>query len=146
MKKREVTIQFIFDAVEDGVNLAGTAKKKVGKVCTGTIKQTYSTTMPHRSFTLDQYNGIDYVYALEENQRDQIYQEMIDEVDGRATIDSMFTFDLHRGQHGHIYLIQDRRGHEDATTAETIDRNNRVVAQLVRFGYIDKLKSARSIF
>jgi hypothetical protein len=144
MKKRNVTIQFLFDSVESGINLRGTAKKRVGSVCTGSLNQTYETTMPSRSFTLAQYKGIDYVHALTEDQLDQIYQEMIDEVDSRATIESMFTFGLQRGQRGHIYLLQDNRRSWTRTTREMIDRNNRVVTQLVRFGYIDRLRLTRS--
>jgi hypothetical protein len=143
MKKRSVTIQFLFHSVEKGVNLAGTAKKKTGSVVTGSLNQTYDTTMPFRSFTLAQYKGIDGVHALTDEQIDHVYQEMIDEVDSRNEVKSMFTFDLHRGQRGHIWLLQDNRGSWGRTTGEMVERNNRVVAQLVRFGFIDRLRPTR---
>src|SRR5690606_28997130 len=120
MKKRNVTIQFLFTAIESGIDLAGTAKKKTGSVCVGSLEQTCSTTMPFKSFTLEQYSGFDYVRALTEDQRDQIFQEMIDEVGSRAEIDSMFTFDLRRGQRGHVYLSQDNRLNYSKTTDEML--------------------------
>ncbi|MBP9763302.1 MAG: hypothetical protein KBD10_00965 [Candidatus Pacebacteria bacterium] len=146
MKKREVTIQFIFKAIESNVNLVGTAKKRTGSVCIGGLEQSCLTTMPHRSFTLEQYKGWEGVRALDDDQIDQIFQEMIDEVTGREEVELMFTFDLRRGQRGHIYLSQDNRLDNSKTTDEMLQRNRFVVTQLVRFGYIDKLKSTRSNF
>jgi hypothetical protein len=135
MKNRNVTVLFKFNKVESGVVLVGTKKPVPGMVYLGKFEQRFDTNMPPRSFTQEQYG--DRLTVLTEEQLDVVFEENIDTL-SREEVEAMFDFELRRGSAGHVWLIQEP--HNRGTTSEMIQRNVSIIAQMVRFGFLNKMK------
>jgi hypothetical protein len=135
-ENRTVTILFKFIGAENGTVLVGTKQPFKGMVYTSKVHQRIEATMPIRRFTVSQYG--DDLRVLTDDQIDLFLQENID-LYTRSDVENMFTFFLERGQAGHVYLTQEQSD-SIGTTTETINHNFTVVAQMVRFGFLNKVK------
>lgn len=134
-QNRTATILFKFNGVRNGKVLVGTKSPFDGLVYTNKLHHEFSAEMPSRRFALEQYG--EYLKVLTDDQLDLFLQENID-THTRGEVENMFTFFLERGQAGHVYLTQEPDS--VGTTAEMINRNFTIVAQMVRFGFLSKAK------
>lgn len=138
MKTRDISITFQFDKLQTGVCLFGTRKPERALVQTGALEHGFFTTMPSRRFSRDQYLGYESVLALSEEERDLIFQENIDELT-RKEVDLMFTFRLRKGSGSHVWFTQES-DHHSLVVEEMLRRNVFIISQMIRFGYINRVK------
>ena len=110
-------------------------KSNKGLVNLGKITQSFETTMPSRRFARSQYRNS--LVVLTEDQLEQVFQENIDTFSYKE-IKKMFTFFLERGMYGRVRLSQSPA--TTGTTSETSHHNIFIMVQMIRFGFINKLK------